>query len=132
MREQLEAAGMHTRQHRDRHAGIEATNGPWREHQTKVDLAALERLRKRRTVLYEDIADVGEAFRAQQVLGDVKGRDAERVLGDPLTISGGASSTRIRIVVVSGGPSSASDPRAPRTPAAAANDGLARKSRRFC
>ena len=39
---------------------------------------------------------------------------------------------RSRIVVASGGPSSASDPRAPRTPAVAATDALARKSRRDC
>ena len=36
-----------------------------------------------------------------------------------------------RIVVVSGGPSSASDARVPNTPAAPADDRLARKSRRF-
>jgi hypothetical protein len=35
MREQLEAAGVHTRQHRDRVAGIKLTNGPWREPKTK-------------------------------------------------------------------------------------------------
>jgi hypothetical protein len=40
---------MHARQHRDQHAGIEAADSPWREHQTKVDLAARERLRKPNT-----------------------------------------------------------------------------------
>ena len=42
MHEQVEAAGVHARQRRDRHAGIEGTDGPGREPQTKVDLAALK------------------------------------------------------------------------------------------
>ena len=50
VREQLEAAGMDTRQDRDRHAGIEATDERRREPQAKVDLAAFDRLRIRRTV----------------------------------------------------------------------------------
>ena len=44
MHEQLEAAGMHTRHHRDRQAVIEAMDGPRREHETEVDLAPFERL----------------------------------------------------------------------------------------
>ena len=80
MHEQLEAAGMHARHHRDRHAVIEATDGPWREHETEVDLAALERLGERRTVPRDHVADVGEPFRMQQLLGHELGREADRVI----------------------------------------------------
>ena len=57
------------------------------------------------------IADVVEPFRSQQFFGHVLRGDAE------LELRGS------RIVVVSGGPSSASDGRALRTPVAPATDG---------
>ena len=44
MHEQLEAPGMHTCNYRDRHIGIKATDGPWRKHETEVDLALSESL----------------------------------------------------------------------------------------
>ena len=109
MREQLEAAGMHTRQHRDRHAGIQAKDDPCREEEAEIELAAPD-ICVEGARLRGHVADIGEPLRAQQVLGDVPGRDAD------------GGSRRSRIVVVSGGPSSASVLRAPRTPAAPAAD----------
>jgi hypothetical protein len=83
LHEQLEAAGVHTSKHRQRNAGIEVTNRPWCEPETKVEFATFERFRIRRAVFDEDIADISEALGSEQVLRDVKGRGAQRVLSDP-------------------------------------------------
>jgi hypothetical protein len=72
---------VHTGKHRDRDAGIEVANGPWREPETKVDLATFERLRLQRA-LHGGIVYLGEAFCAQQFLRDVSGRIARRVVSD--------------------------------------------------
>ena len=118
VREQLVAADMHARQHRDRLAGIQMRDEPMpascRSKSTSPRATA-----SRRVVRH--VADVGEAFRPQQILGDVQRRDADA-----------ADHAASRSVVVSGGPSSASDARAPRTPAAPAADRVVRKSRRDC
>ena len=91
MREHLVAPGMHARQRRDGLAGIQMRGDPRSILKIEVDFAAPYRRRRRRY-----IADIGEPFRAQQILSDVHGREADRtVTGQP-------------DVVVSGGPSSAS------------------------
>ena len=67
------------------------------------------------------VLDVGEPFRAQQVVSDVRRHDAQGGIArepDGLT-SGGPS---LRVI----------EPRGPRTPAAPAADMVARKSRRDC
>ena len=79
MHEQLETAGMHTRHHRDRQAVIEATDGPWREHETEVDLALRERLGERLAVSRNHVFDVGEPLRTQQLLGHKLRRQADRI-----------------------------------------------------
>ncbi len=71
MREQLVAAGMHARQRRDRLAGIHPRDDPCRGLQGEVDLAAFDSRR------HPEIADVGEPFRAQQLLGDLSRREAD-------------------------------------------------------
>ena len=99
---------------------------PWRELETEIDLAACERLRNGSTVLHGDIADVGEPFRAQQVLGDVRPQARNR---DQLRFRGHA-------VAGSWSPPAAPRRRAipgcRRTPAARGQRRLARKSRRVC
>jgi hypothetical protein len=44
VREQLEPARMHTRQHRDRHAGIQAIHGRCCEIENEIDFAASDQL----------------------------------------------------------------------------------------
>ena len=76
--EQLVAAGMHTRQRRDRLAGIQLRDDPCRGLEVEVDVAACDSVDR----LGRNVADIGEAFRAQQLLGDVARRDADvRVIG---------------------------------------------------
>jgi hypothetical protein len=82
VREQPEAAGVHTGQHRDRDAGIEPADSPGREPESKIDLMTFECLRIRRTILYANIADIGETFRAEQFLRDQNGRIARPVVSD--------------------------------------------------
>jgi hypothetical protein len=67
-----------------------------------------------------EIADIGEPLRAQQISDTNPG--ARQMFGYQDS----------RIVVTSGGPSSASTLRGPTRPAAAADDALAKKSRRDC
>ena len=108
--EQLEAAEWTPAEHRDRVAGIERAR---RRRRNEVKSTSP------RAIIVElgmpasdvDVADVGEAFRPQQLLGDVLRRDAD---ARDLRAS--------RIVVVSGGASSASDPPGAKTPAAPAAD----------
>ena len=79
MREHLVAAGMHARQRRDRLAGIQMRGDPCSVLKVEVDFAAPDGRRRRR-----HRADIGEPFRAQQFLGDVHGREADRtVTGQP-------------------------------------------------
>ena len=66
MREQLVAAGMHPRQRHDRLAGIEMGGDHQRGVQVEVELTAGDGIGGR----VRDEADIGEAFRAQQILGD--------------------------------------------------------------
>jgi hypothetical protein len=42
---QLEASGMHARQHRDRHAGIQEGDDRYRTREREIELAAGEHLR---------------------------------------------------------------------------------------
>ena len=79
VREHLMAPGMHARQRRERLAGIQLRGDPCSELKVEVDFAAPDRRRRRRYM-----ADIGEPFRAQQILGDVHGREADRtVTGQP-------------------------------------------------
>ena len=85
LREQLEAAGMHAGQHRDRLARVDRDQERRREVHAEIDLAA-----RRSSAAFVDarlhahIADIGEAFGAQQLLGDVLRREADAgSLGDP-------------------------------------------------
>jgi hypothetical protein len=73
VREQLVAPGMHTRQRQDRLAGVHVRDDPCCGVEIEVDHAAGDRVV--RQVL--DVADVGEPFRVQQVLGDEAGRQAD-------------------------------------------------------
>jgi hypothetical protein len=65
MREQLETAGMQTRQRCDRHAGIYAADGFRGEHHIKVDRAGHESLAQSRAKFHGNKADIGESFRAE-------------------------------------------------------------------
>ena len=116
---QFEAADVHAGQDRDRFAGIDRNDEGRREVRSEVDLAACERQGGRRPGLGRHIADIGKAFRAQQFLGDILGRDAD------------AGDFRNRMVVVSGGACWAivrpADKAAP-----AADESVASKRRRLC
>jgi hypothetical protein len=68
--EQFEAADHHTGQHGDRLAGIDSPDEVRRIDRTEIDLAARDRLGWVGWPPF-DIADVGEALRAQQLLGNV-------------------------------------------------------------
>ena len=118
VREQLEAAGMHTRQDRDRHAGIDRDDERRREVQTEVDLAAPRSSRAGSPDRHRHVADIGEAFRAQQLLGHVLRREADA--GYLVEADRG----RLRRPFVGERCPGAKDA------AAAADDALARKSRR--
>jgi hypothetical protein len=83
MHEQAEASGVHTRQHGDRHTGIEETHRPGRKRQRKVEIVTFERVRIGVTILDEDIFNVGETLDAEQFLCDQGGPDAQRVFSDP-------------------------------------------------
>ena len=111
--EQLVAAGMQSRQRRDRLAGIHLVGDPCRGLEVEVDVAPRDRVDRQ----VRHVADLGEPFRPEQVLGDVHRRAAD------------VGYQPSRMVVTSGGPSSASDALAPRALAAAA-DRMLRKSRR--
>ena len=122
VREQLVAAGMHARQRRDRHAGIQATDERCREVEAEVDLAACRPSARREAACDGHIADIGEAFRAQQVLGDVP-RARRRCSASTAQPDRGRFRRRLRRRAIAG--------RQGRQ-RAAANDALARKSRRDC
>jgi hypothetical protein len=76
VRKQLETSGMQTSQRRNRNAGIQAKNDRSRVPEGEIELAAGDHLRLRRAV-HRNVADIREALRPQQVLGDVPGRDAD-------------------------------------------------------
>jgi hypothetical protein len=79
VREHLMAPGMQARQRRDRLAGIQLRGDPCSELEVEVDFAPPDCRGRQRY-----IADLGEPFRVQQILGDVHGREADRtVTGQP-------------------------------------------------
>ena len=119
--EQLVAAAMDPRERGDRLALIDRENDRGGEGGGEVGLAAPDHGSARRPLHGRHVADVGKAVRAQQLPALGTGAQCRC-----------RRSWSSRTEVVSGGPSSASDSRGPNTPAAAANDALARKSRRFC
>ena len=73
MREQLVASGMHARQRHDRLAGVHMGGDPCRGLEVEVDVAPCDRVDRQ----VWNVADIGEAFRPQQILGDVHRRDAD-------------------------------------------------------
>jgi hypothetical protein len=99
VREQLVAAAMHSRQRRDRLAGIDIGGDPGGGLEVEIDLAAGDGV----AVRYREVLDVGEAFRAQQGVGDVARRDADR--GD----TGQADRGRLRRAFVGEGSPGAED-----------------------
>ena len=74
--EQLKAARVDPGQHRDRAACIHRHHKRRGEIQSKVHLAARDRVRLPRGCLSHDIVDLGEALCVQQLLGDILRRDA--------------------------------------------------------
>ena len=70
MREQLVAAGMHARQRGNRLAGIHRET-------THAAICKAKSISPLSTSLDIQIADVGEPFRAQQLLGDLSRREAD-------------------------------------------------------
>ena len=119
-REQLEAADVHAGDDRDLFAGLDRDEQRRREVQREVDLAAGDQFRLPGAGVGHHVADVGEAFLLQQLLGDVLGRDADA-----------AALCASRMVVVSGGASWANEFEAPTSPAAPADDNVARKLRQL-
>jgi len=81
-RKQFEAADMDASQHSDRLPGVDPGSKQHRKIQSEIDLV----LRNRGRDIVRGrihIADFGEAFGAQQLLGDLKRRLADRkILGD--------------------------------------------------
>ena len=68
---------MHPGQHRDRAPCIHRHHERRGEIQSKVHLAARDRVRLPSGCLGHDIADLGETLCTQQLLGDILGRDAD-------------------------------------------------------
>jgi hypothetical protein len=84
VREQLEAPGMHTRERRDRQPLIPAKHQRRRQIEAEIELAPDDHLIFRRTVLHGHVAHLGKALPAQQVLGEVPGRDTDgRITSKP-------------------------------------------------
>ena len=75
MRKQFEAANVHACHDREGLAGIDGNNTWRREVHSQIHLAAPERLRQSRWGP-QDIFNVGEPFRAQQILSDILWRHA--------------------------------------------------------
>jgi hypothetical protein len=88
------------------------------EADAEVDLAAGDHLWGAEASGRAHIPDIGEAVRAQERFSHIKRGEAD------------GRRKRKRMVVVSSGAPSASASRAPRAPAAAANEALARNCRR--
>jgi hypothetical protein len=63
---------MHARQHRDWLAGSQVRGEPYCGIEVEVELAACDSVNR----CVRNVADIGEPFRAQQVHGDLVGRDA--------------------------------------------------------
>ncbi len=75
---------MFASQHRDRFAGIDGNYESRTEVRREVDLAAGERAGGRWTGVNEHVANIGKAFGAQQLVGEVRGGNADaRALRDP-------------------------------------------------
>ena len=120
-REQLVAADVQATDRGDRQARIEMVDDGSAEAGGEIHVALRHHLRRAEPPGGSHISDVREAFGAQELLGDIQWGEADPRREASL------------IVVVSGGPSSASDrPAPPRPPAAPAAANPARKSRRFC
>jgi hypothetical protein len=72
--EQLEAAGVHAHKRNNRQAGIQAGHDGSGIREAEIEFAASDTLRSK---LCWDVADIGEALRAQQLFSDIRGRDAD-------------------------------------------------------
>src|SRR5262249_9692556 len=75
-RKQLEAADVLATDDRDWLPGIDRNDEGRREVRSEVDLAARERKCGWNSGIGRHVADVGEAFRPQELVGDILGRDA--------------------------------------------------------
>jgi len=75
--EQFVAANMHPAQHRERSALIDGLDDPRREIQGEIRLAASDLLREFNGRPVVDVANLGKAFGAQQLLGEVLRSNAD-------------------------------------------------------
>ena len=84
VREQLEAPGMHAGHHRERQVGIHRTDEICRVHHREIRLTSRDLVEQDGTTFQFDIADVGEAFRPQKLVGQILRRKTNAAeLADP-------------------------------------------------
>ncbi len=77
VREQLVAADMQAAERDQRQAGIEMVDDGAGEAGPEVDLTASHHLRRAEAAGGFHVLDIGEAFGAQELLGDVQGGEAD-------------------------------------------------------
>ena len=119
--DQFEAAGMQPAKHLDRHAAVDRRDMDRHIVQTEIHLAICDPHRMIDAFVTLHIADIGEAFGAQQLLRNIKAGPA----------IGAADIPGRRTVVVSGGGSAQAGVEVPIRPAPPAAERPARKWRRF-